>query len=46
MTLEPAMGPGVIAGAFGLTLLIGLLSGLYPGILAARLDIAGTMRGN
>lgn len=46
MTLKPAMGPGVIAGAFGLTLLICLLFGLYPAILAGRLDIAGTMHGN
>jgi putative ABC transport system permease protein len=46
MTLEPAIGPSVIPGAFGLTLLIGLLSGLYSAILATRLDIADTMRGN
>jgi ABC-type antimicrobial peptide transport system permease subunit len=46
MTLEPAIGPGVIAATFVLTLLIGLLSGLYPAILATRLDIADTMRGN
>jgi ABC-type antimicrobial peptide transport system permease subunit len=45
MTLEPAIDAGVIAGAFVLTMIIGLLSVAYPASLAARLSIAETMRG-
>ncbi|MFQ6015551.1 MAG: ABC transporter permease [Anaerolineae bacterium] len=45
MTLEPALDTSVVAGAFVLTLVIGLLAGGYPATLATRLNIAETLRG-
>lgn len=35
--IEPGVSPGVAARGFGLTVLIGLLGGLYPAVRAARL---------
>ncbi|MFQ6058608.1 MAG: ABC transporter permease [Anaerolineae bacterium] len=45
MTLEPTLDTSVVAGAFVLTLVMGLLAGGYPATLATRLNIAETLRG-
>jgi len=45
MTITPVLtGAGILRG-LGLTLVIGVLAGLYPALRAARLNIAQTLRG-
>ena len=45
MNFTPVLtGAGILRG-LGLTLIMGVLAGLYPALRAARLNIAQTLRG-
>ncbi len=45
MTITPVLTDTGILRGLGLTLIIGMLAGLYPALRAARLNIAQTLRG-